>query len=69
MRHLTEKQAYLAMHKFLDDCFQRGWEDLGGLLGSMSLLPDGSPADPALAKGWAAAVEGAVAGEVNAQLR
>lgn len=68
MQQLSERQAYLAMHKFLDDCFQRGWDDLGGLLGSMSLLADGSIADPALAKDWAAAVKSALDGQVNARL-
>ena len=69
MQQLTEQQAYLAMYKFLDDCFQRGWEDLGGLLGSMSLLRDGSLADPALASDWAAAVKSASDSQTNAQLR
>lgn len=68
MQQLSEQQAYLAMYKFLDGCFQRGWEDLGGLLGSMSQLPDGSIADPALAKDWAAAVKSASDDQVNAQI-
>lgn len=66
---LTSDQAYLAMFAFLDRQFSLGWEELGGVLGSMSLLADGSPADPALAQDWRAAVEAALSGKVDAQLR
>jgi len=66
--HLTKEQAYLAMHAFLDKQFSLGCEELGGILGSMSLLPDGSPADPALALDWNDAVAAALSGAVSAQL-
>jgi hypothetical protein len=54
---LTSKQAYAAMYLFLADMYEKGWRDLGGLLGSMSLLGDGEPADRALAEDWEKAVE------------
>lgn len=65
---LTKEQAYLAMYSFLDKQFSLGCEELGSILGSMSLLPDGSPADPALSADWQEAVTAAVSGQVNAQL-
>jgi len=42
--------------------------EIGGLLGAMSLLPNGSPADPAVAAQWHKAVQAALKGEVNASL-
>ncbi len=65
---LTKEEAYLAMYSFLGKQFSLGWEELGGILGSMSLLPDGSPADPALASDWQDAVTAAVSGQVDARL-
>ena len=43
-------------------------DDLGCLLGSMSLLEDGSPADPAFDKDWSEAVEKAFSGGHGARL-
>ena len=65
---LTKEQAYLAMYSFLDKQFSLGCKELGGILGSMSLLPDGNPADAAFASDWQEAVAAAVSGQVNAQL-
>src|SRR5437763_3024346 len=46
---LTPRQAYLAMYEFLRQRYERGPTDkIGGLLGSLSLLPDGEPADAAM---------------------
>ena len=65
---LTQHQAYLAMHAFLDAQYRMGWTDLPALLGSMSLLPDGSPADPAMQSDWLKAVEAAIRGTASARL-
>jgi len=65
---LTQGQAYLAMFAFLDKQFSLGCDELGGILGSMSLLADGSPADPAFVHDWQEAVSAALLGNVNAQL-
>ncbi len=65
---LTKQQAYLAMYSFLDKQFSLGCEKLGSILGSMSLLADGTPADPALASDWDEAVTAAASGQVDAQL-
>jgi hypothetical protein len=66
---LTAREAYLAMHAFLQRQYELGWEELGGLLGSMALLADGQVVDPALARDWGEAVAAVKAGTVDAQLR
>jgi hypothetical protein len=58
------------MFAFLEHQFSlRKSDELAGLLGSLSLLPDGSPADPALASDWSAAVRRAVEGRVNVAMK
>jgi hypothetical protein len=50
---LTVEEAYKAMFNYLENLyFQTKSDDLGGFLGSMSLLPDGKPADPAIWEDW-----------------
>ena len=45
---ISIRQAYVAMYQYLKRIYDlTGSDELGGLLGSMSLLPDGQPADPA----------------------
>lgn len=69
MIQLNEHQAYLAMFAFLEAQYRStASDDLGALLGSLSLLPDGSPADTALGSEWHASVEAALSGRVNASL-
>jgi hypothetical protein len=54
---LNEKQAYKAMFYFLEELFEKqGFDELGGLLGSMNILPDGKPADPAMWNDWKNAI-------------
>ena len=54
------------MFAFLEHRFELTQSDeLAGLLSSLSFLPDGSPADPALASDWSAAVNRAVDGQVK----
>lgn len=66
MIQLTEHQAYLAMFAFLETQFRStGSGDIGALLGSLSLLPDGSPADPAHKAEWQAAVAAATSEQVS----
>ena len=53
MAQLNEKQAYQAMILYLQEIYRRtASEDIGALLGEMSLLPDGSAADPAAWLDW-----------------
>ena len=69
MSQLTEQQAFLAMFFFLETEYRLApTGEIGGLLGSLSLLPDGSPADPAVKEQWQKAVQAARNGEVNAEL-
>ena len=58
---MTPVQAYAAMHYFLEDCYRRGRSDeIGGMLGGMSLLGDGGTADPAVKSDWQRAVQRAM---------
>jgi hypothetical protein len=57
---LTEKQAFVAMFRFLDDWWERNGrpDEVGTLLGSLNpdLASDGGPADPAMWTEWLTAV-------------
>ena len=67
MPNLTEQQAYWAMFSFLEGQWESNRSDyLGALLGSMSLLADGSPADSAHKYEWQSAVQAALSGHVPA---
>ena len=69
MATMTDEQAYAAMFHFLEDLyFRTKSDDVGSLLGSMSLLPDGGTADPAVAKDWQKAVQFAIDGGKAANL-
>ncbi len=65
---LTQEQAYLAMYSFLEKQFSLGCVELGGILGSMSILPDGNPADAALVADWQDAIAAAFSGKAKARL-
>ena len=68
-KKLTKQEAYLAMYAFLEDYYSRGNSDeIGGMLGSMSLLEDGSTADPAMKQDWNDALERVFLGNVDAKL-
>lgn len=63
MSTMTDKQAYSAMFHFLEQLYKRTKSnELGSLLGGMSMLEDGSPADPAIVEDWQQAVEYALRG-------
>ena len=67
MDKLTPTQAYLAMLAFLEAQYKATASDeIGGLLGSMALLPDGLPVDSAISADWMAAVEASWSGLVQA---
>jgi hypothetical protein len=55
---LTPKEAFAAMYLFLDKMYKDyGFDQLGGILGGMSLLADGGTADPAYWDDWLRMVE------------
>lgn len=65
---LTEKQAYFAMFAFLEAQYAvTKSDDIGSLLGSMAVLADGQPADPALQSDWGEAIARSLSGQVNAR--
>jgi hypothetical protein len=69
MNQLSEKQAYAAMFAFLEHRYDMTKsDDLGALLGSMSLLPDGKTVDPAIWEDWLDAMHKAQAGSVAVNL-
>lgn len=66
---MDDKTAYLAMFDFLEQRYQSTRsDDIGALLGSMSLLNDGGTADPALWSDWLTSVRKAQRGAVDALL-
>lgn len=70
MTELTKKEAYLAMFAFLDEYYNlTKSDDIGGLLGSMSLLADGHPSDPAMLEDWLEAIDKVKSNQVDASLK
>ncbi len=66
---ITVRQAFSAMHRFLDTYWERTRADeVAVLLGGLSLLPDGGPADPATWTEWMRAVEDVREGRADARL-
>lgn len=66
---LSEQEAFEAMYAFLAGMYERTQSDeLGALLGSLSLLPDRKPADPAMWTDWLKCVQKAKNGEVRTDL-
>lgn len=69
MSTLIEDQAYAAMFCFLERLCERTNNGfLGGLLGTMALLRDGSTADAAVEVDWREAVDFALKGGKAATL-
>ena len=67
---VTKREAFLAMYAFLESYYSlTNSDDVGGLLGGMSVLPDGSCVDPAVLEEWEESVQKVMAGKVNAQLQ
>jgi hypothetical protein len=57
-KYLTRDQAYKAMYRFLEIEYELTQSDeIAILLGSMSILEDGSTADPAMSEAWAQALK------------
>lgn len=67
---VTVQEAYLAMYQFLVDFYDRTkCDDVGALLGELSLLADGKSADPAAMHHWNRCLDLAASGKVDALLR
>ena len=51
---ITLHTAFVVMQRFLESYWQRTGqpEEIGSLLGDISLLPDGTTADPAAIEDW-----------------
>ena len=61
---LTSRQAYFAMFEFLRRHFERGpTDEIGGIVDGLSLLEDGTAADPAMWLDWEEATAAVLAAE------
>ena len=72
MKNLSAQEAYAAMFAFLEHRYRlTESDDLGALLGSMSLLPGGGTADPAIWDDWINALKEAKSrnARVNMELK
>jgi hypothetical protein len=59
---LTEHEAYSAMTRFLEIFYgETRSDDVGGLLGEMEMLSDGSSRDPAAWSSWLDCVRDVIA--------
>ena len=66
---MTKKEAYVAMYAYLVRVYERTQsDDLGGLLGDMSMTSDQETADPAVWFEWYECVDKAKRGEIETQL-
>lgn len=66
MKRLTEREAYVAMYAFLQHWHGLTQSDaIAALLGSMSLLQDDIPFDPALWDDWLDAIKAVESGTVD----
>jgi hypothetical protein len=67
---LSKKDAYLAMFSFLEGYYRRtGANEVGSLLSGMCLMGDGMPMDQAYWFEWERAIESALNGTVDAEVR
>ena len=63
---LSARQAYLCMSEFLRQRYERcPTDEIGGLLGGMSLLTDGSTADAAQWSDWQDAIQAVIESEAS----
>ncbi|MGE0142777.1 MAG: hypothetical protein AB7T19_05750 [Planctomycetota bacterium] len=61
---LSVSDAYRAMFRFLEACFERTKAgEVAVLFGSMNLADDGRPMDPAMWQDWLMAVQEAISGD------
>ena len=69
-KSLDNKTAYVAMYEFLVGYYERTKsDDVGALLGGMSLLADGDTADPAMWSDWLECVSNAKHGKADISLK
>ena len=66
---MSIREAYLAMFEYLEKLYKRtSSEDLGGFLGSMELIDDDLPGDPAVWSDWLQAVQKAKKSTYNKKM-
>ena len=63
---LDESTAYAAMFEFLNSYYESTKsDDIGSLLGSMSIMEDGDPVDIAFKYEWKESIEKAIKGKTD----
>ena len=66
MEKLTTVEAFHAMILFLETYYEQTQaDDIGALLGSLQLLEDGKPADPALWQDWLKSSESVIFSSIH----
>ena len=67
---VSPEQAFLAMFSFLEDYYNRtGSDDVGSLLGSMSLMDNGKPMDIAMWHEWLECISKSQSGHIDANMQ
>ena len=67
---LSVESAYKTMFVFLENYYQlTGSDEIGGMLGGMSLLEDGTTADPGMWEDWLDAIKQVQFGKSNICLK
>ncbi|MBB5866522.1 hypothetical protein [Xanthomonas sp. 3058] len=67
---ITIKQAYIAMFEYWVRVYERtGSGEIGSALSELSLLEDGSSADPAALEDWLEVVQKVVTGRGDASMK
>ncbi|WP_153066720.1 hypothetical protein [Xanthomonas arboricola] len=67
---ITVKQAYVSMFEYWVTVYKRtGSPEIGSALSELSLLEDGSSADPAAIEDWLEVVEKVVKGKGDATMK
>ena len=70
MKKLSEFMAYTAMFAFLEHRYRlTESDDIGALLSSMSFLPGGGTADPAIWEDWMSAIKEAESNDVKVDMK
>jgi hypothetical protein len=67
---ITVEQAYIAMFEYWLEVYKRtNSDEIGNVLSELSILEDGSSADPAAIKDWSRVVDKVVKGKYDINLK
>ena len=67
---ITVEQAYIAMFEYWLEVYKRtNSDEIGNVLSELSILEDGSSADPAAIKDWSRVVDRVVKGKYDIKFK